>query len=91
VGERDEDVVVAAAVAQPPLGVDARHRPQQHQGLVDQVAAEVEQRAAARGRRAGLGCEPLEAATPAGVSVPRRPASTSARTVRKSESQRRFW
>jgi hypothetical protein len=59
-GQRHEHVVVQAALPQPPLGVDGLDRPEQQQRLVDQVAAEVEQRAAARGRGPRLGVEPLE-------------------------------
>ena len=49
-----------AVVAHPPLGVDRGHRAQQHQCLVDEVAAEVAQRATPGGRRTRLGIEPLE-------------------------------
>ena len=51
----------SGSVAVMHLGVHAGDRAGQDQGLVGQVAAEVQQRAAARGGRSGLGPEPLEA------------------------------
>ena len=59
-------------VAQPPLGVDGRDRAESTQRLVDQVAAEVAQRAAARGGGTGLGVEPLEAGLEPGHLAERR-------------------
>ena len=48
VGERDEHVVVEAVVADVPFGVDRVDRTEDDQRLVDEVAPEVEQRAATR-------------------------------------------
>jgi hypothetical protein len=59
--EREEGVVVRRAPAPvQDLAVDVAHRPEQGQGLVDQVGAEVEQHAAAlgRGRRIAPGLAP---------------------------------
>jgi hypothetical protein len=61
VGERHEDVVVETALPRPPLGVDGLDRSEQDQRLVDEMAAEVEQGAAAGRRGTGVGVEPLEA------------------------------
>jgi hypothetical protein len=51
VGERDEHVVVEPGriVAVVHLGVDGRYRPEELEGLVDEVATEVEQGATAGG------------------------------------------
>ena len=90
VGERDEHVVVepGGVVAVMDLGVHGAHRSEQLEGLVDEVAAEVQEGAAAGGRGTVLAA--FEARLEPG-DLPRAPLSARARTVRKSESHRRFW
>lgn len=62
VGQGHKDVVVESVlvVTVVHLGVHPLHRAGQHQSLVDQVAAEVDEGAAARGRSTRLGPEDLE-------------------------------
>ena len=62
VGERDEHVVVEAVVADVPFGVDRVDRTEDDQRLVDEVAPEVEQRAATGRLRTTERREPFEAA-----------------------------
>ena len=63
---------------------------EQQQGLVDQVAAEVAQDAAARRRRPGSVANRSNADSKRGIS-PSSPCASSRCRVSRSESQRRFW
>ena len=60
VPQRDEHVVVEPVVARAGLGVHGLDRAEQREGLVDEVGAEVEQRAAAGPARPVLRRVPLE-------------------------------
>ena len=99
VNDLDEDVVVGrptAAVMD--LATDLSRRPEQHQRLVDEVRAEVEQHSPARSggvveapRALGLSGASARSATRSACTSPSSPASIRRRRVRKSESQRRLW
>jgi hypothetical protein len=72
-GDRDEDIIVQAGSSTRwvHLGIDALGGAEQHQGLIDEVTAEVEQRAPAGRGWTRIRLEALEARLePHGVAEP---------------------